>query len=92
MKIAVIGGGGVRTPLLVRGLVGSDLPIREIALYDPDAPRLATISALARRLARDTALITCETCGACNGAGSQVVIVVHGARSARFGQSAKGGK
>jgi len=29
---------------------------------------------------------TCETCGACNGRGAQVVIVVHGARSARFGQ------
>ena len=27
MKLAVIGGAGVRTPLLVRGLCGSDLPI-----------------------------------------------------------------
>ena len=65
MKIAVIGGAGVRTPLLVRGLVGSDLPIREIALYDPDASRLTTISALASRLAGNVTLVTCETCGAC---------------------------
>src|SRR5947209_19390346 len=34
MKIAVIGGAGVRTPLLVGGLSRSDLPIEEIALYD----------------------------------------------------------
>ena len=27
MKIAVVGGAGVRTPLLVEGLTGSDLPI-----------------------------------------------------------------
>ena len=33
MKIAVIGGGGVRTPLLVSGLTASDLPIDEIALF-----------------------------------------------------------
>lgn len=31
---------------------------------------------------------TCETCGACNGAGAQVVIIVHGGRAARFGKGA----
>ena len=36
VKIAVIGGAGVRTPLLVSGLTDSDLPIEEIALYDAD--------------------------------------------------------
>jgi len=56
MKLAVIGGGGVRTPLLVNGLVTSDLPIREIALYDPDRPRLALVAGVARRLCRDVAL------------------------------------
>jgi 6-phospho-beta-glucosidase len=65
MRIAIIGGAGVRTPLLVRGLVGSDLPIHEIALYDPDAPRLAIVSALARRFAGDAAIATCGTCDAC---------------------------
>jgi 6-phospho-beta-glucosidase len=47
VKIAVIGGAGVRTPLLVNGLTRSDLPIEEIALFDTDAGRLATIGALA---------------------------------------------
>jgi 6-phospho-beta-glucosidase len=47
VKIAVIGGAGVRTPLLVNGLTRSDLPIDEIALFDIDAGRLATIGALA---------------------------------------------
>jgi len=48
MKVAVIGGGGVRTPLLVNGLAQSDLPIDEIALFDTDRPRLSVIAPLAR--------------------------------------------
>ena len=51
MKIAVIGGAGVRTPLLVAGLTGSDLPIDEIALYDLDQPRLGTIGSVAQLMA-----------------------------------------
>src|SRR5262245_54307049 len=51
MKIAVIGGAGVRTPLLVAGLTGSDLPIDEIALFDMDQERLSTIGAVAARMA-----------------------------------------
>jgi 6-phospho-beta-glucosidase len=51
VKIAVIGGGGVRTPLLVGGLMRSDLPIEEIALFDTDQERLATIGALAAEVA-----------------------------------------
>jgi len=51
MKIAVIGGAGVRTPLLVGGLTGSDLPIDEIALYDIDQDRLPTIGVVATRMA-----------------------------------------
>ena len=47
MKIAVIGGGGVRTPLLVKGLTESDLPIGEIALFDIDQARLSVIASLA---------------------------------------------
>ncbi len=50
MKIAVIGGGGVRTPLLVSGLTASDLPIDEIALYDVDEDRLAVIADIAARM------------------------------------------
>jgi 6-phospho-beta-glucosidase len=51
MKIAVIGGAGVRTPLLVSGLTASDLPIDEIALYDLDQTRLSIIGPVAARLA-----------------------------------------
>jgi 6-phospho-beta-glucosidase len=51
MKIAVIGGAGVRTPLLVNGLTRSDLPIDRIALYDPDQERLAIIGGVAKQLA-----------------------------------------
>jgi 6-phospho-beta-glucosidase len=49
MKIAVIGGAGVRVPLLVNGLAGAELGIAEFALYDPDQDRLAVIADLARR-------------------------------------------
>ena len=51
MKIAVIGGAGVRTPLLVGSLTESDLPIDEIALYDVDWDRLSTIGDVAKRMA-----------------------------------------
>jgi 6-phospho-beta-glucosidase len=51
MKIAVIGGGGVRTPLLANGLAQSDLPIDEIALFDTDQARLSIVASLARTFA-----------------------------------------
>ncbi len=41
MKIAVIGGAGVRTPLLTAGLAGSDLPLERVSLYDTDQERLS---------------------------------------------------
>lgn len=47
MKIAVVGGAGVRTPLLVNGLTRSDLPITEIGLFDTDQERLSVIAPLA---------------------------------------------
>jgi 6-phospho-beta-glucosidase len=47
MKISVIGGAGVRTPLLVHGLTHSDLPIDQIALYDADRGRLPVIGEVA---------------------------------------------
>jgi 6-phospho-beta-glucosidase len=51
VKIAVIGGAGVRAPLLVNGLTRSDLPIDEIGLFDIDQDRLAVISSLASSFA-----------------------------------------
>jgi 6-phospho-beta-glucosidase len=56
VKIAVIGGAGVRTPLLVNGLTQSDLPVREIALFDTDERRLEAIAGVARRFAHDATL------------------------------------
>lgn len=51
MKLALIGGGGVRTPLLVHGLSHADLPIDTISLFDIDRDRLDVIAPLAARLA-----------------------------------------
>ena len=51
MKIAVIGGAGVRTPLLINGLTRSDLPIDRIALYDEDQERLPIIGRVAELMA-----------------------------------------
>jgi 6-phospho-beta-glucosidase len=51
MKIAVVGGAGVRTPLLAGGLTGSDLPIDQIALYDTDQDRLPIIGGVAQQMA-----------------------------------------
>jgi 6-phospho-beta-glucosidase len=51
VKIAVIGGAGMRTPLLVDGLTHSDLPIDHIALYDVDQPRLSIIGGVAALVA-----------------------------------------
>lgn len=61
MKIAVIGGAGVRTPLLAAGLAGSDLPLEKISLYDPDQERLGLIAPLADRLAEGVAVAACES-------------------------------
>ncbi|HYM24481.1 MAG TPA: hypothetical protein VEU08_14795 [Vicinamibacterales bacterium] len=60
MKIAVIGGAGVRTPLLVRGLTASDLPIDTIALFDTDAARLAPIAGLAARVSTGARVSACR--------------------------------
>lgn len=51
MKIAIVGGAGVRVPLLVGGLARSDLRISEIALFDIDRDRLRVIADLASQMA-----------------------------------------
>jgi 6-phospho-beta-glucosidase len=55
-KVVVIGGGGVRTPLLVYGLVHSQsaLNIGTITLFDIDGERLNVIAALCREIAGKT--------------------------------------
>ncbi len=61
MKLAIIGGAGVRVPLLVNGLVQSDLPITDIALYDVDRERLRLIGSLASRFAGSARLAVAGT-------------------------------
>ncbi|GFP40556.1 family 4 glycosyl hydrolase [Candidatus Hakubella thermalkaliphila] len=45
MKISILGGGGTRTPLLVRGLLSleEELGIKEISLMDVNEERLPLI-------------------------------------------------
>ena len=61
MKIAVIGGAGVRVPLLVGGLARSDLRITEVALYDIDQDRLRVIASLAAQMASGVTVATAAT-------------------------------
>ncbi|MBI3961166.1 MAG: 6-phospho-beta-glucosidase [Deinococcus sp.] len=52
MKLAIIGGGGVRTPLLVRGILKRlpQLPIRQVSLFDVDQERLELIGSVVQEL------------------------------------------
>jgi 6-phospho-beta-glucosidase len=55
MKIVVVGGGSTYTPELIDGIarLRSTLPVTEIVLLDPDAPRRELLTAVsARMLAR----------------------------------------
>lgn len=61
MKIAVIGGAGVRVPLLVGGLSRSDLGITEVALYDIDHDRLRVIAELAAQMATGVSITSAST-------------------------------
>jgi len=65
VKISVIGGAGVRTPLLVNGLTHSDLPIDEIALYDADRERLAAIGMVAERMSAGARVTQCRSVEQC---------------------------
>ncbi len=51
ITIAIIGGAGVRTPLLVRGLARSGLAIGDVSLFDIDSERLNLIAPLVERVA-----------------------------------------
>ncbi len=52
-KIAVVGGGGFRTPRLLHGLVrhGARLALGEVTLYDPDRQRAEIMALIGRDLA-----------------------------------------
>src|SRR5438874_1664165 len=53
-KVTLIGGGGVRTPLLIQGLTQAQaaLGIRELSLYDVDRARVELLAALGREVVR----------------------------------------
>jgi 6-phospho-beta-glucosidase len=51
LKVSIIGGAGVRVPLLAGGLARSDLRISHLDLYDLDSDRLAVIASLAQQMA-----------------------------------------
>jgi 6-phospho-beta-glucosidase len=61
VKVAVIGGAGVRVPLLAGGLSRSDLNLSEIALYDIDQDRLRIIANLASEMAAGVKITTSAT-------------------------------
>jgi 6-phospho-beta-glucosidase len=57
-KVALIGGGGLRTPLLVYGLAQfqAAIGIRELALYDVDAHRAALMVRLGQAIAGESGI------------------------------------
>lgn len=76
MKIGIIGGAGVRTPLLVNGITASGLPIDEIVLYDIDRPRLDLIGGLARRRAGRARVVLASAVADCVDAADFVFISI----------------
>jgi 6-phospho-beta-glucosidase len=54
-KVSIIGGGGVRTPLLIHGLLRAQslLNIGDLQLFDVDARRAELMASLGREIARD---------------------------------------
>ena len=54
-KVTIIGGGGVRAPLLIHGLAQSQalFGIGEVVLYDIDEARTETIARIGREIVRN---------------------------------------
>ncbi len=52
MKITILGGGGVRTPLVIHGLAQATLGVRELCLFDLDKERAETIARMGREIVR----------------------------------------
>ncbi len=52
LKVSLIGGGGIRTPLVIFGIneLARTLGIAEIVLYDPDSDRVELMAALGRAI------------------------------------------
>ena len=65
MRLAIIGGAGVRVPLLVRGLSQSDLGITDVGLFDTDRDRLQLVADLTRRAADGVRVLAHDTAEPC---------------------------
>ncbi len=88
--LAIIGGAGVRTPLLVRGLAQSGLPISEVRLFDLDGERLGLIAPLAERVAGVKVAVREEVSACVSGADFVIASIRPGGieRRARYEQVA----
>jgi 6-phospho-beta-glucosidase len=64
LVMAIIGGAGIRTPLLVRGLAQSGLPIAEVRVFDTDRERLALLTPLIERVS-GTRLVVSDSVADC---------------------------
>lgn len=53
MKVAVLGGGGFRTPILYDALTASETRVSELVLHDLDPDRLARVDAVITALGRE---------------------------------------
>ena len=73
MKLAIVGGAGVRVPLLVHGVVSRGLPIDRVALFDTDQARLAIIARLARARTPEVSITVHNDLAACVTAADFVV-------------------
>lgn len=92
VKIALIGGGGFRTPMVAEALAGvaSDVDVEELALYDLDAARLKQMSAVIEGLDRERGgtvvpvTTTTSLVEAADGAGAVFAAVRVGGLAARI--------
>jgi 6-phospho-beta-glucosidase len=72
LVVGIIGGAGIRTPLLVRGLAQSGLPLADVRVFDTDRARLGLIAPLIERVS-GVLVSVADTVGDCV-KGAQYVI------------------
>ena len=82
MRVAVLGGGGFRVPLVHAALRRSGLPVRTICLYDVDPARLSVIETVLRDPAVTT---TTDLDAAVDGADVVLAAIRVGGNDARVG-------
>jgi 6-phospho-beta-glucosidase len=82
-KVTIIGGGGIRTPLIIHALAQSqaELNVGEVALFDIDADRVELIARLGREIvAQAGAAISIRTCARIEGAAEGADFVLNSIR------------